>query len=190
VALLLAKSNDRLLATGWNSVREAIYLAELWHLPVAVELVLALEPKIAAWAQHFADKRSALFLGRGRHYPIAMEGALKLKEISYIHAEAYPAGELKHGLLALVGTDMPVVVIAPNDVMLDKLKVNMQEECARGGQLFVFTEGCGNFVASDGVNVLPMPEHTGCCHRYCMWFSGAAGVPRCVGKGDRCGQAA
>jgi glucosamine--fructose-6-phosphate aminotransferase (isomerizing) len=161
LALLLAKSSDRRSVAGLSAEQEVDYLAELRHLPVAVERVLTLEPQIAAWAQQFADKRSALFLGRGRHYPIAMEGALKLKEISYIHAEAYPAGELKHGPLALVDADMPVVVIAPNDAMLDKLKANMQEVRARGGELFVFADGCSNFATSEGVNVLPMPEHYG-----------------------------
>ena len=161
LALLLAKANDRLSASSRNTDQEAAYLDELRHLPVAVERVLSLEPQIAAWAQQFADKRSALFLGRGRHYPIAMEGALKLKEISYIHAEAYPAGELKHGPLALVDADLPVVVIAPNDAMLDKLKANMQEVRARGGKLYVFADGCSNFDTSEGVNVLEMPEHYG-----------------------------
>jgi glucosamine--fructose-6-phosphate aminotransferase (isomerizing) len=106
------------------------------HLPVALSSVLALEPQIIAWAEEFARKENALFLGRGMHYPIALEGALKLKEISYIHAEAYPAGELKHGPLALVTEEMPVVTIAPNDALLEKLKSNMQEVRARGGQLY------------------------------------------------------
>jgi glucosamine--fructose-6-phosphate aminotransferase (isomerizing) len=101
-------------------------------------------------------------LGRGRHYPIALEGALKLKEISYIHAEAYPAGELKHGPLALVDAEMPVVVVAPNDEMLEKLKANMQEVSARGGQLYVLADDGGSSVASsDGVHVLQMPEPYG-----------------------------
>ncbi|GED44844.1 hypothetical protein HME01_06960 [Vreelandella aquamarina] len=100
-------------------------------------------------------------MGRGRHYPIALEGALKLKEISYIHAEAYPAGELKHGPLALVDSDMPVVVVAPNDEMLEKLKANMQEVSARGGQLYVFADGGSEVKSSDGVSVLLMPEHYG-----------------------------
>ena len=111
------------------------------HLPVAIAAVLALEPQIIAWSEDFARKENALFLGRGLHYPIALEGALKLKEISYIHAEAYPAGELKHGPLALVTEQMPVVTIAPNDALLEKLKSNMQEVRARGGQLYVFADG-------------------------------------------------
>ena len=107
------------------------------HLPLAVGRVLELEPQIAQWAERFAGKQHALFLGRGLHYPIALEGALKLKEISYIHAEAYPAGELKHGPLALVDKDMPVIAVAPNDALLEKLKSNLQEVRARGGELFV-----------------------------------------------------
>ncbi|MBP7259215.1 MAG: glutamine--fructose-6-phosphate transaminase (isomerizing), partial [Neisseria sp.] len=116
------------------------YTEELRQLPGSIQHVMNLEPQIAAWAQKFAKKASALFLGRGIHYPIALEGALKLKEITYIHAEAYPAGELKHGPLALVDENMPVVVIAPNDSLLDKVKANMQEVGARGGELFVFTD--------------------------------------------------
>ena len=111
------------------------YIEELRQLPGSVQHALNLEPQIAAWAQKFAKKNSALFLGRGIHFPIALEGALKLKEITYIHAEAYPAGELKHGPLALVDENMPVVVIAPNDSLLDKVKANMQEVGARGGVL-------------------------------------------------------
>lgn len=141
--------------------REAAYLSELRHLPVAVERVLALEPSIQAWARHFADKQHALFLGRGHHYPVALEGALKLKEISYIHAEAYPAGELKHGPLALVDAEMPVIVVAPNDALLEKLKANMQEVSARGGELYVFADGDSGVEESDGVHVLRMPEHYG-----------------------------
>ena len=120
-----------------------------------------LEPQIAAWAERFAPKSDALFLGRGLHYPIALEGALKLKEISYIHAEAYPAGELKHGPLALVDADMPVVVIAPNDVLLEKVKSNMQEVRARGGELFVFTDQDSHFSESEGVHVIRTPRHVG-----------------------------
>ena len=119
---------------------EATALRDLRHLPVALQGVLALEPQIIAWAAQFAKKDHALFLGRGRHFPIALEGALKLKEISYIHAEAYPAGELKHGPLALVTDQMPVVTVAPNDVLLEKLKSNIQEVRARGGQLYVFAD--------------------------------------------------
>lgn len=165
LTLLLAKANGRLVGDGAEDgvgdAQEQAFLAELRHLPVAVEKVLALEPEIEAWAQHFAHKHHALFLGRGRHYPIALEGALKLKEISYIHAEAYPAGELKHGPLALVDAEMPVVVIAPNDELLEKLKANMQEVSARGGQLYVFADGDSRVEASEGVNVLKMPEHYG-----------------------------
>ena len=137
------------------------YTDELRQLPGSIQHVLNLEPQIAAWAQKFAKKDSALFLGRGIHYPIALEGALKLKEITYIHAEAYPAGELKHGPLALVDENMPVVVIAPNDVLLDKVKANMQEVGARGGELFVFTDLDSNFNESDGVHVIRTPRHAG-----------------------------
>ncbi|MGP9737763.1 MULTISPECIES: glutamine--fructose-6-phosphate transaminase (isomerizing) [Halomonas] len=156
LTLLLAKANQRL-----SEEDEKTYLDELRHLPIAVDKVLALEPSIEAWAKQFADKQHALFLGRGRHYPIALEGALKLKEISYIHAEAYPAGELKHGPLALVDAEMPVVVVASNDEMLEKLKANMQEVSARGGQLYVFADGDSAVKPSEGVNVLMMPEHYG-----------------------------
>lgn len=156
LTLLLAKANQRL-----DEADEKAYLDELRHLPIAVEKVLALEPSIKAWSKHFANKHHALFLGRGRHFPIALEGALKLKEISYIHAEAYPAGELKHGPLALVDADMPVVVVAPNDELLEKLKANMQEVSARGGQLYVFADGGSAVKPSEGVNVLVMPEHYG-----------------------------
>jgi glucosamine--fructose-6-phosphate aminotransferase (isomerizing) len=133
----------------------------LRHLPVAVQKVLALEPSIGAWAQKFADKQHALFLGRGYHYPIALEGALKLKEISYIHAEAYPAGELKHGPLALVDRDMPVIAVAPNDALLEKLKSNLQEVKARGGELFVFADADSAVREEDGVHILRLPEHYG-----------------------------
>ncbi|MFB9867422.1 glutamine--fructose-6-phosphate transaminase (isomerizing) [Vreelandella sulfidaeris] len=156
LTLLLAKANQRLSESD-----EKAYLDELRHLPIAVDRVLSLEPSIQAWSKHFANKHHALFLGRGRHYPIALEGALKLKEISYIHAEAYPAGELKHGPLALVDAEMPVVVVAPKDEMLEKLKANMQEVSARGGQLYVFADGGSAVTSSDGVHVLPMPEHYG-----------------------------
>ena len=141
--------------------QEADYLEQLRHLPGSVQHALNLEPQIAAWAERFAPKSDALFLGRGLHYPIALEGALKLKEISYIHAEAYPAGELKHGPLALVDADMPVVVIAPNDVLLEKVKSNMQEVRARGGELFVFTDQDSHFSASEGVHVIRTPRHVG-----------------------------
>src|SRR5690606_35770035 len=131
LAATLAKLNGK-LADGL----EAEYIEALRHLPGSVQHALNLEPQIAMWSEHFTPKEHALFLGRGVHYPIALEGALKLKEISYIHAEAYPAGELKHGPLALVDDEMPVVVIAPNDTLLEKVKSNMQEVRARGGQLF------------------------------------------------------
>ena len=123
--------------------------------------MLALEPQIIAWSERFAGKEHALFLGRGLHYPIALEGALKLKEISYIHAEAYPAGELKHGPLALVTREMPVVTVAPNDALLEKLKSNMQEVRARGGELYVFADADTRIASSAGVNVIRLPEHYG-----------------------------
>ena len=141
--------------------QEADYLEQLRHLPGSVQHALNLEPQIQAWAERFAGKDDALFLGRGLHYPIALEGALKLKEISYIHAEAYPAGELKHGPLALVDEDMPVVVIAPNDRLLEKVKSNMQEVRARGGELFVFADQDSHFVESEGVHVIRTPRHAG-----------------------------
>ena len=120
-----------------------------------------MEPQIKQWAKHFSNKEHALFLGRGIHYPIALEGSLKLKEISYIHAEAYPAGELKHGPLALVDKNMPVVVIAPNDALLEKVKSNMQEVKARGGILFVFADSDSHFVETKGIKVIRAPRHTG-----------------------------
>ncbi len=141
--------------------REAECMEQLRFLPGSVQHALNLEPQIAAWAEKFAGKPNALFLGRGLHYPIALEGALKLKEISYIHAEGYPAGELKHGPLALVDAAMPVVVIAPNDSLLEKVKSNMQEVRARGGELFVFADQDSNFSASEGVHVIRTPRHAG-----------------------------
>jgi len=141
--------------------QELAHLKALRHLPVAVQAVLALEPQVMAWAEEFARKENALFLGRGLHYPIALEGALKLKEISYIHAEAYPAGELKHGPLALVTSEMPVVTIAPNDTLLEKLKSNLQEVRARGGELFVFADADTHIESSEGLHVIRMPEHYG-----------------------------
>jgi glucosamine--fructose-6-phosphate aminotransferase (isomerizing) len=137
------------------------HLRALRHLPTALGAVLALEPSIIAWAQRFSGKEHALFLGRGLHYPIALEGALKLKEISYIHAEAYPAGELKHGPLALVTSEMPVVTVAPNDALLEKLKSNMQEVRARGGELYVFADADTRIASSAGINVIRLPEHYG-----------------------------
>ena len=141
--------------------QEAAHMTALRHLPVAVQAVLALEPQVIAWSQEFARKENALFLGRGLHYPIALEGALKLKEISYIHAEAYPAGELKHGPLALVTDQMPVVAIAPNDALLEKLKSNLQEVRARGGELFVFADADTRIETGPGLHVIRMPEHYG-----------------------------
>ncbi len=144
-----------------SAKQETAYLAQLRHLPAALNSVLALEPQIIAWSEEFSRKENALFLGRGLHYPIALEGALKLKEISYIHAEAYPAGELKHGPLALVTEAMPVVTVAPNDALLEKLKSNMQEVRARGGELYVFADSDTRIVSEDGIHVIRMPEHYG-----------------------------
>ena len=156
LTLALAQVRGRL-----SDAQEAAELKALRHLPVALQSVLALEPQIIAWSEDFARKENALFLGRGLHYPIAMEGALKLKEISYIHAEAYPAGELKHGPLALVTDQMPVVTVAPNDALLEKLKSNLQEVRARGGQLYVFADGDTHIESEAGVHVIRMPEHYG-----------------------------
>jgi len=156
LTLVMAKVKGRL-----TQDQESTFIDQLRHLPVAVNKVLELEDEIKAWAQRFADKHHALFLGRGRHYPIAMEGALKLKEISYIHAEAYPAGELKHGPLALVDANMPVISVAPNDQLLDKLKSNLKEVQARGGELYVFADADSEIPESDGVHILRLPEHYG-----------------------------
>lgn len=156
LAVTLAKLNGRL-----PPEQEAGYIEDLRQLPGSVQHALNLEPQITSWAEKFTPKHHALFLGRGVHYPIALEGALKLKEISYIHAEAYPAGELKHGPLALVDDAMPVVVIAPKDALLEKVKSNMQEVRARGGELFVFTDADSNFSASEGVHVIRTPRHVG-----------------------------
>jgi len=156
LALALAQVRGRLSESD-----EARHLKSLRHLPVAVQAVLALEPQIIAWSEEFASKENALFLGRGMHYPVALEGALKLKEISYIHAEAYPAGELKHGPLALVTAQMPVVAIAPNDTLLEKLESNLHEVRARGGQLFVFADADTRIESGEGVRVIRMPEHYG-----------------------------
>lgn len=144
-----------------DAAQEAALLDELRHLPGSVQHALNLEPQIAAWSEKFAPRQHALFLGRGVHYPIALEGALKLKEISYIHAEGYPAGELKHGPLALVDEAMPVVVIAPNDALLEKVKSNIQEVRARGGQMFVFADADSSFNESEGVRVIRTPRHVG-----------------------------
>ena len=156
LTLTLAKLRRRL-----SPGDEANHLKALRHLPTALGAVLALEPQVMAWAERFEKKEHALFLGRGLHYPIALEGALKLKEISYIHAEAYPAGELKHGPLALVTGEMPVVTVAPNDALLEKLKSNMQEVRARGGELYVFADADTRIASSPGVNVIRLPEHYG-----------------------------
>lgn len=156
LTLTLAKTRGYL-----SGEQEVEHLKALRHLPVAVQSVLALEPQVMAWAEQFADKENALFLGRGLHYPIALEGALKLKEISYIHAEAYPAGELKHGPLALVTAEMPVVTVAPNDALLEKLKSNLQEVRARGGELFVFADADTRIESAEGLHVIRMPEHYG-----------------------------
>ncbi len=156
LTLALAKAKGRLSAAD-----EAQHLKAMRHLPVALQSVLALEPQLIAWAQDFASKENALFLGRGLHYPIALEGALKLKEISYIHAEAYPAGELKHGPLALVTSAMPVVTVAPNDALLEKLKSNLQEVRARGGVLYVLADADTRIESGEGLHVIRMPEHYG-----------------------------
>lgn len=156
LALTLAKLNGRL-----TNAQEDEELRRLRHLPAAMGAVLALEPQVIAWAEQFAKKQHALFLGRGVHYPIALEGALKLKEISYIHAEAYPAGELKHGPLALVDSEMPVVTVAPNDRLLEKLKSNMQEVRARGGELYVCADGDSKIDSTDGMHVIRLPENYG-----------------------------
>ncbi len=156
LTLALAKSKGRLSET-----EEARHLKAMRHLPTALQAVLALEPQVIAWSQDFAKKENALFLGRGLHYPIALEGALKLKEISYIHAEAYPAGELKHGPLALVTSAMPVVTVAPNDALLEKLKSNMHEVRARGGVLYVLADADSRIESSEGVHVIRMPENYG-----------------------------
>ncbi|MDY7545826.1 glutamine--fructose-6-phosphate transaminase (isomerizing) [Glaciimonas sp. CA11.2] len=156
LTLALAQSKNRL-----SDEQEQAHLKALRHLPAALQSVLALEPHIVAWAEAFARKENALFLGRGIHYPIALEGALKLKEITYIHAEAYAAGELKHGPLALVTEEMPVVTVAPNDALIEKLKSNMQEVRARGGQLYVFADADSRINSSEGVHVIRLPENYG-----------------------------
>ncbi len=156
LTLVLAKTRGRL-----SPVQEQQHLQALRHLPSALREVLTLETEVAKWATRFSGKQHALFLGRGMHYPIAMEGALKLKEISYIHAEAYPAGELKHGPLALVDKDMPVIAIAPNDALLEKLKSNLQEVRARGGELYVFADADTQIQAGEGLHVIRMTEHAG-----------------------------
>lgn len=156
LTLVLAKQRNRL-----TDQQEQQHLHDLRHLPAAVQKVLDMEPEIEKLAAQFANKHHALFLGRGLHYPIALEGALKLKEISYIHAEAYPAGELKHGPLALVDKEMPVISVAPNDALLEKLKSNLHEVRARGGELYVFADAETDIREEDGVHIMQMPEHAG-----------------------------
>jgi glucosamine--fructose-6-phosphate aminotransferase (isomerizing) len=156
LTLALAQSKGRLTEEA-----EAAHLKAMRHLPAALQAVLALEPQIISWSEDFAKMENALFLGRGLHYPIALEGALKLKEISYIHAEAYPAGELKHGPLALVTSAMPVVTVAPNDSLLEKLKSNLQEVRARGGVLYVLADADSRIESGEGIHVIRMPEHYG-----------------------------
>ncbi len=156
LALSIAKAKGRL-----DAAAEAAALEQLRFVPGSIQHALNLEPQIQAWADRFAAKSDALFLGRGVHYPVALEGALKLKEISYIHAEAYAAGELKHGPLALVDASMPVVVIAPNDSLLEKVKSNMQEVRARGGELYVVADLDSRLHAADGLHVIRLPEHAG-----------------------------
>ena len=156
LTLCLAQAKGRL-----SEAEETRHMKAMRHLPAALQAVLALEPQVIAWAEDFAKCENALFLGRGLHYPIALEGALKLKEISYIHAEAYPAGELKHGPLALVTSAMPVVTVAPNDALLEKLKSNMHEVRARGGVLYVLADMDTRIESGEGLNVIRMPEHYG-----------------------------
>ena len=156
LTLVLAK-----LKRGLSPEREKELISQLRHLPRAMEKVLAVEPQVRDWAGRFQGKQHALFLGRGAHFPIAMEGALKLKEISYIHAEAYAAGELKHGPLALVDAGMPVVTVAPNDQLIEKLKSNLQEVRARGGELYVFADADARVGGDEGVHLIRLMEHAG-----------------------------
>jgi glucosamine--fructose-6-phosphate aminotransferase (isomerizing) len=156
LTMVIAKLRGRLAPE-----RESQLLHALRHLPSALQRVLEVEPQVRKWAKKFAKHNHALFLGRGIHYPIAMEGALKLKEISYIHAEAYAAGELKHGPLALVDADMPVVAIAPKDALFEKLRSNLQEVRARGGELHVFADQDTHMADGEGVHVIRMPDHAG-----------------------------
>jgi len=156
LTVTLAKMRHRLSPEDEQRMLEA-----LRHLPMALQNALKVEPEVKIWAQSFAQKHHALFLGRGVHYPIAMEGALKLKEISYIHAEAYAAGELKHGPLALVDSEMPIVAIAPNDQLLGKLKSNLQEVHARGGELYVFADVDSQITSNDNLHVIRLSEHAG-----------------------------
>jgi glucosamine--fructose-6-phosphate aminotransferase (isomerizing) len=179
LTLALAQSRGRLTAE-----QEAAHLKAMRHLPVALQAVLALEPQVISWAEDFARMENALFLGRGLHYPIALEGALKLKEISYIHAEAYPAGELKHGPLALVTSSMPVVTVAPNDALLEKLKSNMQEVRARGGVLYVLADADTRIESSEGMHVIRMPENYGAAQpTAARGAAAAAGLPHSLRAG-------
>lgn len=143
---------------GLAEQEEARLVEDLHHLPGIIEETLGLDSLIARISNDFAEKQHALFLGRGVQYPVAKEGALKLKEISYIHAEAYPAGELKHGPLALVDNDMPVIAIAPNDELLEKLKSNLQEVSARGGRLYVFADADAGFSNDSSTTVIDIPH--------------------------------
>ena len=152
LSISLAKHN------GLDAATEKELVQNLHKLPELCTQVLALDTVIEEVSEAFANKHHALFLGRGEQYPIALEGALKLKEISYIHAEAYPSGELKHGPLALVDEDMPVVTVAPNNELLEKLKSNLHEVRARGGQLFVFADRDSGFVSEPGITVIDMPH--------------------------------
>ena len=163
LALVLGKLKGRLTTED-----ESRQLQALRHLPAAVSSVLLQEERFREWASQFVDKNHCLFLGRGLHYPIALEGALKLKEISYIHAEAYAAGELKHGPLALVDRDMPVVAVAPNDQLLEKLKSNLEEVRARGGRLYVIADQSSGFEAPRASMSLPWVTMQASCHPFCM----------------------
>ena len=144
--------------TGLTAAQEAKLVKELHKLPGIVEKTLGLRKQIKTIAKQFSDKHHSLFLGRGIQYPVAKEGALKLKEISYIHAEAYPAGELKHGPLALVDSKMPVVAVAPNNDLLGKLKANLSEVSARGGKLFVFADESIGYQSEKGLKVINVPR--------------------------------
>ena len=156
LTLALAQAKGRL-----SLADEQRHIKAMRHLPAALQAVLALEPQIISWSEDFAKKENALFLGRGLHHPIALEGALKLKEITYIHAEAYAAGELKHGPLALVTSEMPVVAVAPNNALLEKLKSNLHEVRARGGVLYVLADADTRIESGEGMHVIRMPEHYG-----------------------------
>ena len=186
LSVCLAKIRRRI-----SRKEESGHLQRLRHLPKALAAALALEPQMISWAARFAKKEHALFLGRGLHYPIALEGALKLKEISYIHAEAYPAGELKHGPLALVTSAMPVVTVAPNDALLEKLKSNMQEVRARGGELYVLADADTRIAGAEGVHVVRLPEHYGpAVADPARGAAAAARLPHRAGARHRRGQAA